>query len=158
MNTCEVFETAIRDLIAEFCPDTIPSSWLRCAQNMCDDLVNPEGMTTESSVYIVASPKRWRDEGATWDLFFAVQIDSLSESDRHAYRRADLYEAVENLFDKLLADAGETEERKRFVELVRRERPTFTFGGFTPDGDTGGAVIVEGRYVMNFGGMIHFSL
>ena len=157
MNTCEVFETAIRDLILEFCPDTIPSSWLRCAQNMCD-LVNPEALTTESSVFITASPKRWRDEGATWDIFFAIQIDSLSDGDRQAKRRADMYEAVENLFDKLLCDAGDTVERSRFAELVRRERPSFVFGGFTPDGDTGGAIVVEGRYVMNFGGTIHFSL
>ena len=156
MNTCEVFETAIRDLIAEFCPDTIPPSWLRCAQNMCD-LANPEALTGESSIYITASPKRWRDEGATWDVFFAIQIDSLAESDRAAIRRADLYEALENLFDKLLANAGETEERKLFVELVRRERPTFTFGGFTPD-DSHGAFVAEGRYIMNFGGTIHFSL
>ena len=157
MNTCEVFETAIRDLIVEFCPDTIPPSWLRCAQNMCD-LVHPDALTSESSIFITASPKAWRDEGATWDVRFAIQIDSLSDSDRPARRRAELLEAVETLFDKLLAVAGETDERARFIELVQRERPTFVFGGFTPDGDSGGAVIADGRYVMYFGGTIHFSL
>ncbi len=151
-----VIENAIKDTLLKFGEGTIPETWLRTSLNNID-YRHLSAKQYFPQVLIQASTKYQESEGAT--LAVDVQLDCATyfEDDCTCAQLNQLMGNVESILDRFYFADDASEVQTYFIDIVRRDYPSFCFGGFTPNSN-GFVTFSEGAQIFSYSGTIHFML
>ena len=155
-STPEIFEEALRELIARHCADTIPASWIHCAMRPAD-LYNDDGRRVYPQLYVKASGKKLDDNGAAWVTSLSVSVVTDAAEDRDGSKRSMVYCELERLFEHLL-DTREAADAVAgdFSSIVAEDLPEFCLGGFVPEaGDP--SEVGEDTLIGTITGALHYE-
>ncbi len=151
-----VVENALKDTILKFGEDTIPETWLRTSLNNID-YRHLSAKQYFPQVLIQASTKYQETEGTTLAVDIQLDCATYFEDDITCSQLNQLMGNVESVLDRFHLSDDETDEQAYFADIVRRDFPSFCFGGFTPN-PTGFVTFSEGAQIFSYAGTLHFTL